>query len=114
RSKARAVLVIRTDVSSSVPSSETHAQRRPCCRAHCANKVVLPYPGGAVTQTTGANGLVAKRSTRAVRGTMPARAGGGRNFGSDVRRARACDRVADRVPPSLGAGSTLGATPGET
>jgi hypothetical protein len=66
--------------SLSSESHDTHDAVGWTLSAHCESNVVLPYPGGATTVSSG-SGAASMRRTSAVRGTSPRRATGGRSLG---------------------------------
>ncbi len=77
RLRAMAVAASSNVGSLSPSSTDTQATSRGCFEAHSASNVVLPYPGGATTATTGSELRASMRSTRRVREMIPSRGGGG-------------------------------------
>ena len=102
----------RTIGSSSRSSMEIHAKGRGSRASHCASKVVLPYPAGAVIITTGKAMLALRRLTRAVRETVPERRTGMWSFDSTIsngsfaaRRMRGRGRCSAARPSGRGSGA---------
>jgi len=88
----------------SASSTDTHAKAWPPRSAHCDSRVVLPYPAGATTETTGYRSPSAIRPIRAGRRTVPGRSMGWRSF--DTRRSNAGRPVRRNWPPRSGTSST--------
>ena len=89
RSSAAATCWSSVTGSLSPSSSETQANGRTSRWAHCERSVVLPYPAGATTSTSGKAPAARSRLTSAVRETVPAGGTGTRIFESTTSNGSA-------------------------